>query len=79
MLGNWDKIENSDADMKKQLETAVKTNKWLSEMLIKVLMVQLTYAMGDNFTSDAAKVLLKMGHGEEALQHMFNSKLRGGF
>jgi hypothetical protein len=42
----------------------------------KMLMLMMVYVIGNQFSSDSARLLMKLGHGEEALRELFNAKLR---
>jgi hypothetical protein len=42
-----------------------------------MLLLLMTYVQSSDFNSDVAQMLIKMGHGKEALQEMFAAKLRG--
>lgn len=40
-------------------------------------LINLIYAQSDSFDTDVAKLMMKMGRGEEALKQMFKNKLDG--
>lgn len=48
-----------------------------NETLKRTLITLTVYVAGDNFTSDSAKVAMKLGKGQEALQAMFAQKMGG--
>ena len=75
VVENWDKMKENPANMEKQLLTAIKVNMGLSDTLMKILILQLAYVGGEQYSSDAAKTLNKMGRGGEAVREMFRQKL----
>lgn len=56
---------------------AAKSLRHLNEVNKRLLLILLTYVSGGDFGTDAAKVLLKMGRGQEALQEMMRQKMQG--
>lgn len=61
------------AKIKALLEVTANQNVQIS----KLASLLLVYTSSDSFTSDVAKMAVKFGKGEEALQRMFKQKLRG--
>lgn len=61
----------------KALTACSKSLRHLNEMNRRLIMLLVVYAAGDNFSSDSAKLLLKMGRGDEALREMFRQKMGG--
>ena len=67
------KIVNVD----KALFACSKSLKHLNDVNQRLLMLIMVYVSGDNYQSDVAHALVKMGRGEEALQEMFKQKMSG--
>ncbi|MDX1700057.1 MAG: hypothetical protein R3250_05530 [Melioribacteraceae bacterium] len=76
-LDNIDNAEMSEENIRKKFKTLMKVIRDQNSMLTKLLLINIVYMQGDRFDSDVAKVLLKMGHGDEALQQMFKNKMDG--
>ena len=77
VLSNWDDTE-WDADKSiKMLRTSVKIGKRQNEIITRLLLINLVYAQGSNFSVDAAGLLNKFGRGVEALRSMFKRKMEG--
>jgi len=71
----YDSGEQVNAD--KALKAAAKSLRHLNDVNRRLLLILLVYTSGGDFATDAAKVLVNLGHGEEALQEMFKQKMRG--
>jgi len=78
VLDSWGKVEGNPENLAKQLRTAVKSVKALSAMNRRLVMLLMVYVCGDQFSSDSARLMIKLGRGKEALQDLFEQKLRGG-
>jgi len=74
VLDNWEKVEANPDNAVKQLKTAIKCVKNQSEMNRRILMILMVYIAGDNFSSDSAKMLIKLGRGKEAVRAMAKEK-----
>lgn len=74
---NWDTISGNPEDLKKQLRTAIRTNKRLADILQRVIVLQVAYVAGSNFDTDLTMALQKVGKGDEAIRQMFKNKLKG--
>lgn len=59
----------------KLLEGQVVSNRALNDINTRLLLLLIVYSSGDSLTSDTAKVAVKLGQGEEALQEMFKRKM----
>jgi hypothetical protein len=57
-------------------EIALQVSEKNSQDLMELAQLLLVYTQSDNFTSDVAKMAMKLGAGEEALQAMFKEKMR---
>lgn len=77
VLEDWDKVKDNPENAEKILMTSLKSTRTLCEINRRLLMVLMVYSMGDQFNSDAANLLIKLGHGKEAVHLMFKAKLRG--
>lgn len=77
VLENWDKVQGNPENLEKQLKTAVKCVNRLSVMNRRLLMLLVVYVTGDNFTTDSALLMNKLGAGEEALKEMLKQKMKG--
>lgn len=67
----------AEVDQRKAMLALAKSMRHLNECTRRAHLLLLVYASGDNYTGDTAKVLSKMGRGEEALRAMFDQKMRG--
>ncbi len=76
-IDNIDNAEMSEENIRKKFKTLMKVVRDQNSMLTKLLLINIVYMQGDRFDSDVAKVLLKMGHGDEALRQMFRNKMDG--
>jgi len=79
----FDKLETLYAEGKevstdKVLRACSKSLQHLNEVNARLLLFALVYTSGDDFTTDVAKILNKLGRGQEALQAMMKAKLNGG-
>jgi hypothetical protein len=77
VLETWEDRKDNPEQLKHVLETLVKVNERQSEMINQMLILSLVYASGENFTSDSANMLMKLGHGDEAIRSMWNQKIHG--
>jgi hypothetical protein len=77
VVKNWDEYAKNPANAMKQLKTAIKSNQQLAAVLQQVLLTQLLYVGGDQFRTDAAVGLTKLGRGQDAIKAMFDAKLNG--
>lgn len=59
------------------LSTTMKITAKQSDQLRKISVIALIMAQSSDFDADVAKMLNKMGKGEEALKQMFENKLKG--
>ncbi len=69
-------INPSPENQQKMLNTTMKCTKHLAEMVKMLAIINLVYISGDNYNSDIAKVLVRMGKGKEALQEIFKQKMQ---
>ena len=56
------------------LRALVKCNARLSKTVLRLGVIALVYAQGDQFSADNAKALTKMGRGKEAIKAFYESK-----
>lgn len=70
--------EGKELDYKKVLLAFAKSSKHLNEVSSRLSILAMVYCSGGDFSSDVAKLLANMGHGQEALQELFNQKLNDG-
>jgi len=68
---------HSEANIIRCLEVALHTSAKNSADVMNLAQLVLVYAAGDNFTGDVGKMAIKLGKGEEALQTIFEQKLKG--
>ena len=72
-------LENpSEANLRKMLHVTMKSLETQSKTITQLALISLVYVANNNFTSDLAMSLGKLGHGQEALQEMFRQKMNGG-
>lgn len=76
-IDNIDDADMSDENVKKKFKTLMKVVRDQNSMLLKLLLINVVYMQSNNFDADVAKVLMKMGHGQEALQQMLKNKMGG--
>ena len=69
--------EGKEVNVNKALTACATSIRHSNEANTRMLMILLVYASGGNYNSDTATMLNKMGRGQEALQEMFNQKLKG--
>jgi len=69
--------EGKPVDNDKAMKALSLSVKHLNDVNRKLLLILLVYASGDNYTTDCALVLNKMGRGREAMQAMFRAKMGG--
>ena len=67
----------SEENLRKMVNTTMKCTKTLASINKMLIMLNLVYVAGDNYTSDIGKVLVRLGRGEEALREMFKQKMKG--
>lgn len=58
------------------LEAVVKVQKKQTEALGQLTSLMIVYLAGGNFTTDAVRMLRRLGRGEDALKQMFKDKLK---
>jgi hypothetical protein len=69
--------EGKEVNNQKVIKACSRSIRHLNDANRRMLMLLACYSIGGNFDADAAKVLLKMGRGEEALREMFKQKMQG--
>lgn len=69
--------QGKEVNTEKALTACAKSIKHMNDMNRRMLIVLLVYTAGNNFSSDSASVLVKLGRGEEALREIFKSKMAG--
>jgi len=69
--------EGKSVNTEKALIACAKSLRLMNGLNRRILMLLLVYVSGGDYTSDTAKVLLKMGRGTDALQEMFKQKMAG--
>ena len=74
-IDNIDNAEMSDENIRKKFKTLMKVIRDQNSMLTKLLLINVVYMQSDSFDADVAKVLMKLGHGQEALQQMLRNKM----
>ena len=78
VLERWAEVQENPANLEKQLQTSVKCVRRLSDVNRRLLMLLMVYVVGNQFHSDSAALMAKLGRGEEALKELFKQKLKGG-
>jgi len=76
-LNNIDNADMTEPNIRKKFKTLMKVINDQNSIMRKLLFINLIYMQGDNFNSDVAKALIKMGRGDEAIKSMFNNKMKG--
>jgi len=76
-INNIDDAEMSKENIRQKLKTLMKVEKEQISIIKQFLLINLIYVSSDTFTTDAAKLTMKLGRGEEALQAMFKAKMSG--
>lgn len=70
--------ENPDSvSVAAALKAASKSLRHINDLNRRLIMMLLVYGVSDSFSSDTAKLLVKMGRGEDALREMFKQKMSG--
>ncbi|HHZ96999.1 MAG TPA: hypothetical protein EYN67_15930 [Flavobacteriales bacterium] len=64
-------------DITKVQKAYSKSIRHLNDVNMRLLLLLITYAQGDGFSSDTAGALIKFGQGKEALREMFKQKMQG--
>ena len=73
-----DSIENgSESNLRHQLKNQMASLHKISKMLQRQALFNIVMLSGDNFKSDAAKVAIKLGYGDEALKATLQQKFKG--
>lgn len=71
-------LENpSEENLRKMINTTMKCVKRQAGIIKMLVMLNLVYVSGSNYSADVAAVLMKMGRGQEALREMFKQKMGG--
>lgn len=60
------------------LDKVIEVSAIQSQQLKHVALVMLLLVQSDDFTTMVAKLMIKMGRGQEALKAMLDEKLKGG-
>lgn len=76
-LKNIDNDEISNEEIRKKVSTLVKVMKTQNNIMTKMMILLIAYINGSRFEQDVASLLSQSGHGEEALNAMMDSKLKG--
>ena len=69
-------IGNSGVSEAKKMDALLEVTANQTVQIKKLASLLLIYTQSDSFTADAAKMAVKFGKGDEALQAMFQSKFR---
>lgn len=67
----------SEENLRKMLNTTMKSLETQSKTITQLSLILLVYAASNNFDSDVAQSLIKLGHGQDALREMFRKKMQG--
>ncbi len=67
----------SDENLRKMVNTTMKCVANQSDVITRLCVIALLYCGGDNYDSDAAIILNKLGHGKAAMQELFRNKMKG--
>lgn len=71
-------LKNPSAEnISKMLNTTMNTLETQSKTINQLILINLVYASGGDFTGDVVQCLNKLGHGKEAMQEMFKQKMEG--
>ena len=71
-------LKNPSAEnISKMLNTTMSTLETQSKTINQLILINLVYASGGDFTGDVVQCLNKLGHGQEALKEMFKQKMEG--
>lgn len=65
----------SETTVRKLLKTNMKATAQLADMNCRLITLMILYTGSPDFSSTAAKLMVSMGHGEEALKSMFKQKM----
>lgn len=76
-VDNIDNAEMSEENIRKKFKTLMKVIRDQNSMLTKLLLINIIYMQSNGFDGDVARVLMKLGHADEALQQMFKNKMDG--
>lgn len=76
-LENIDEADMNQENIRQKFRTLIKVNKAQNSMLTKFLIILIAYVQGNNFDSDIANTLSKLGKGDEALRQMLKNKMSG--
>lgn len=71
------KSENSKVSESFKVEKLLEVVANQSIQIRQLSLINLIYAQSSSFDADVAKLMVKMGRGEEALKQMFKNKLDG--
>lgn len=71
----YDRGEQVSTD--KALKAAAKSLRHLNEVNSRLLLMLVVYSSSDSFSADVAKILVRLGDGEAALQELMRQKMRG--
>lgn len=67
----------SDENLRKMVNTTMKCVKTMSGIIKMLIMLNLVYVGGDQYSTDVGKILIRLGRGKEALREIFKQKLKG--
>lgn len=76
VIPSLDNVTNEE-NTRQQLKTTMQVLARQQKIIQRLLLVNLIYVQGKDFSSDVAVMASKFGMGQEALRAMFNQKLRG--
>ncbi|WP_429565652.1 hypothetical protein [Paraburkholderia sp. MM6662-R1] len=66
-----------EVSTERALAACAKSLRHLNDVNRRMLLLLLVYASGGSYETDTAKVLIKLGRGEDALREMMRKKMGG--
>lgn len=76
VIPSLDQVTNEE-NTRQQLKTSMQVLAKQTKIMQRLLMINLIYIQGNDFSGDVAILANKFGMGQEALRTMFNQKLQG--
>lgn len=67
----------SEENLRKMVKTTMKCTKTMAGIIKMLIMLNLVYVSGNEYTSDVGNILIRLGRGDEALREIFKQKLNG--
>lgn len=76
-IENIDSADMNEDNIRQKFKTLMKVIRKQNSINIKLLVLISIYASSSDFDANVARILNKMGKGNEALHQMFKNKMRG--